>query len=526
MADTTFVDKQTVVSTAWLNDVNGIAYKETGVYTPAGTGVVPTTVRDKLRQEISVFDFMTAAQIADVQAGTYAIDMTSALQAAVTAATGKSLHVPAGGYLMSGRVLVNSNTEIFGEGRGTTFKASAATHTNNLFIGFDHKSNCLVRNITFNGNKGNVGTNRIPANIVYYSTKITFEDCLFTNCEGISILVSSSCDDFSALNNIFDHCGGNPNNSDGYRKQGIAFSADVGTRHARAKIIGNRFISQGLDCISLESNDSAIVSNNISDSSYTLLYNSTAPYYSTTLVVSGNTISNCTNGGYVDAVPPNAIDLPSVIGGIVTGNTVTNSSNAGIGIFGGCKDIVVSGNTLINANTNSLTQDLPDQGAICVGYSGTTNIVVSNNIIVDNQGTPTLCYGIILRTDVTNLMVRGNLIVGATKGRLGYFVSPSTGTNANSFPLVSSAPLIASVSIQDDDPAGGTLSNWRKTDTLSAYSVGGVQVVSAPVTGYTAMTGTVDKASARDTATITLVQLAQRVNALQTSLTAHGLISA
>jgi hypothetical protein len=40
------------------------------------------------------------------------------------------------------------------------------------------------------------------------------------------------------------------------------------------------------------------------------------------------------------------------------------------------------------------------------------------------------------------------------------------------------------------------------------------------------MTGTANRATAYDTATITLVQLAERVKALQDDITTHGLIAA
>lgn len=56
------------------------------------------------------------------------------------------------------------------------------------------------------------------------------------------------------------------------------------------------------------------------------------------------------------------------------------------------------------------------------------------------------------------------------------------------------------------------------------YKVSGTQVVGPRDTGWVAMTGTGNKSTSYDTSTITLVQLAQRVNSLQAVLTAHGLI--
>lgn len=74
-----------------------------GGYMPAGTGAVPTTVQAKFRESVSVFDFMTAAQIADVQAGTATIDVTDAIHSAYLALKASSvktrkLKFPAGFY--------------------------------------------------------------------------------------------------------------------------------------------------------------------------------------------------------------------------------------------------------------------------------------------------------------------------------------------------------------------------------------------------------------------------------------------
>ncbi len=63
-----------------------------------------------------------------------------------------------------------------------------------------------------------------------------------------------------------------------------------------------------------------------------------------------------------------------------------------------------------------------------------------------------------------------------------------------------------------------------KLGVLTAYNVGANQVVGARVTGYTAMTGTPDKATSYATSTVTLAQLAGRMMQLQADLTTHGLI--
>ena len=76
-------------------------------YNQGGTGAVTTTVQAKLRQTVSVFDFMTAAQISDVQAGTYALDVTTACQNALNSGATRVIF-PEGSYKISGLTIDSS----------------------------------------------------------------------------------------------------------------------------------------------------------------------------------------------------------------------------------------------------------------------------------------------------------------------------------------------------------------------------------------------------------------------------------
>ena len=97
----------TVIDSEWLNDVNNATYAGSAVYQPEGTGAVATTVQEKLRQQVSAFDFMSSAQITAVQAYTYTSDVTAALQSAMDAAweSRADLFIPSGGYLVTGLTL-------------------------------------------------------------------------------------------------------------------------------------------------------------------------------------------------------------------------------------------------------------------------------------------------------------------------------------------------------------------------------------------------------------------------------------
>lgn len=93
-------------------------------YQPAGTGAVATTMQSKQREKVSVFDFMTAAQIADVQAGTALLDVTAAFTAAQNAA--KNVYAPPGTYLLDG-LRIQSQRSIIGAGyEATIFKQKNA----------------------------------------------------------------------------------------------------------------------------------------------------------------------------------------------------------------------------------------------------------------------------------------------------------------------------------------------------------------------------------------------------------------
>jgi hypothetical protein len=84
----------------------------------AGAGAVATNVQARLRQSVSVFDFMTSAQIADVQSGAATLDVSAAITAALTqAATGPmAIDMPAGIYRITSQLVVPKGVCIYGVG--------------------------------------------------------------------------------------------------------------------------------------------------------------------------------------------------------------------------------------------------------------------------------------------------------------------------------------------------------------------------------------------------------------------------
>ena len=130
-----------VLIATWDNIVGingtGVATNANAVtYDPAGAGAVSTTVQEKLRTgvDVSVFDFMTAAEIASVQSYSFGTDVTLQCQAALDAAHANNMNVyfPAGGYLVTGLTIPgtvdgvgtddrNKGMRIYGQGFGEPF---------------------------------------------------------------------------------------------------------------------------------------------------------------------------------------------------------------------------------------------------------------------------------------------------------------------------------------------------------------------------------------------------------------------
>ena len=176
-----------VASTDVLPVVQGGATKQAAInqlgFLAAGTGAVTTTIQTKLRETISVFDFMTAAQIADVQANTASVNVSAAIVSALAAATGEALYFPAGTYLVGTSITVDStrnNTRIYGDGAGSVLKlGSGAT---DAILQLRQVSNFEVEYLKFDGD----GAFRTHANsrcvrIDRAATNIKFNNVWFYN---------------------------------------------------------------------------------------------------------------------------------------------------------------------------------------------------------------------------------------------------------------------------------------------------------------------------------------------------------
>jgi len=91
------------------------------------TGATARTVHGKLQDVISVFDFMSAAEIADVAAGSLTVDVSAAIQAAIDAVAGLgggTIYFPSGKYRCESAISV-TGIGVKLVGQGTSFFTNA-----------------------------------------------------------------------------------------------------------------------------------------------------------------------------------------------------------------------------------------------------------------------------------------------------------------------------------------------------------------------------------------------------------------
>lgn len=381
------------------------------------------------------------------------------IQKAIDAMAGGNLFWPPGVYIVDSTFNVPSNSYWFAV-PGTVWLKLASrvwSPSNGLFFEFVEQENLKMFGLGFDGNKGNVGTSRSPALVLYRSKKLIAQQCQFKHNEGICFNLSTGIEDVDILETKFIENGGNPDNSDGYRWQGIAFSESLGLVSKNVSVRGNYFYRQGLDCCSLNAVEGATISDNVSEASYTLFYNSPGANVSKNVIITGNRAYNTSEFGAATAVPPGVFDCPKIVGLTIVGNIVNQCDSAAIGIFDNTQNFNVSSNTIINPFRAS--------GVFCAGITlaaGIKNGAVRNNTIVDTAGTPLMNYGITVKTDTESVDISDNVIINPLTGRIGYFSAaiPTLGLIST---FTSNTQLASTVRVSDTNLSTGIETIYGRT---------------------------------------------------------------
>ena len=141
----------------------------------AGTGATTRTLQNKLRDIVSVKDFGAT--------GDGSTDDTAAIQAALTAGTGKSVFIPAGTYITSSVLSVLANTYVFGYGAQSVISVQPTASTSTVNNGFSFDGdNITVDNIKVLGtNEGILVSGNYTGFAIAFSivgkTRPTIKNC-------------------------------------------------------------------------------------------------------------------------------------------------------------------------------------------------------------------------------------------------------------------------------------------------------------------------------------------------------------
>jgi len=137
------------------------------------------------KNEVNVFDFMTAAEIADVKANTALVDVTASVQSAIDAAGARTVYFPSGTYKITS-TLTATNTSLVGESaidivelKYTATDGSACVEISSYY---NNGYYTTVRNITFLG-EYTIGSATECTGLYLYNNTDEDVDAYVTNCE-------------------------------------------------------------------------------------------------------------------------------------------------------------------------------------------------------------------------------------------------------------------------------------------------------------------------------------------------------
>lgn len=103
-------------------------------FTQSGSGAVSRDGQSKMREVFSVFDFMTPAQVADVQASTLTLDLTQAMQTAINAAPAGSLVYVGTGSFKYSQLTINKSLSVRGAGKYSTYLVASSGTSNSIVV--------------------------------------------------------------------------------------------------------------------------------------------------------------------------------------------------------------------------------------------------------------------------------------------------------------------------------------------------------------------------------------------------------
>ncbi|MBD2861393.1 right-handed parallel beta-helix repeat-containing protein [Paenibacillus oceani] len=380
-------------------------------------------------------------------------DDSAALQAALNAAIGETLHIPAGTYRLAAGLTAQKGTSLLGEGAVSTILQYQAVGLKGISIG-NGADDVYVGHLQFKNvcspNTYFGGDSEVDGIVIANAKRSIIEYCRFDNCDDAGIRV-------------------------GYSSTGNSAGTKVMYNY-----VANTAEGSGIEVIRGE--DCLIVGNIVKYSSQhgVRLCGARKP------VAIGNILDHNYDGFSIQGFGNGVNVTQRTQDFLVEGNVVKNDIAFSIAIFNQANSGIIKGNilegmkaptgidlkTVLISGRKSSNFDITIEGNVLKGYNRAiqmrgdySGIVIRGNTIKDYSASGTgSAYGIYLDCDdvgdIRHIVIEGNSFICTAQNKLGVrFFRPSQGSSVhvhnNSFLLRMSDPArVAEYSVKN----GGTAS--------------------------------------------------------------------
>lgn len=393
-----------------FSDGTGISPNASGIiYDPAGTGAVATTVQTKLRESISVLDFGADP--------TGAIDSQTFIDNALIycKANGKSLYAPAGTYLHSAVLDVDSVT-LFGDGVTSILKATSATDTAIRLIGTGPE----VQSIFVTGTATSVNANVNSCGVaVYQATNFVVSNVTVDKSPYFGIGVFASSNGKIVNNNVYSAL-----------KDGIHLTNDTTTGSSYIDVIGNYVGANGDDGIAVVTYSTASICTGIN--------------------IIGNIIKNSTS---------RAINLAGAALVTIANNNIISPTYAGINIIQdsvsgtlGSERIIVDSNVIDTAGSASPNLYGAINLASAVSGQPVARVIISNNIVSNSRKSAIYTTG----AEVFNININNNILYASgndgieLNGGYNYYIESNQITTTVSSAVLANSGVVGEIIIRSN----------------------------------------------------------------------------
>lgn len=353
-------------------------------------GAVQTTLSKWLDyQNVSIFEFLSPTQIAEIQSGTSTLNITPYISQAISSipARGGILEFPTGTYIFPTAVSTISsrnNITLVGDGIGKTiFKSTVAVGVNTagtpVFTQFTTCNRITLKDITFDVNSIlTTAANTLAIGFTFGNFNVV------TNCEvlnGTRLGIGFNGTNNWVVTNCFIHKAGAAVGS--YQNEGI-FCTISGGAVQNGSVTNNVLSGWGMI---LSGNDLKVKGNIVTNWGYGGGITVNSDSGTNRSILTGNTCTGST-GIDLNDTQPVGIECWSPYA-IISDNVCSNNAGTGIA-FGGRYSNVSSNICVNNGSYNSTGSGISAQWQ--TGWASASDSIISNNTLGDT-GTGYQKYG-------------------------------------------------------------------------------------------------------------------------------------